>query len=94
MRVADLPKHAVLLLGSFLALVPTIFMISTALKSDEDYAIDKLGLPSPPVLDNFRSVIVDSPFGAWMFNSLILVVGAVGLGIVVSCLAAYAIACV
>lgn len=86
-------KHGVLLLASFLALVPTIFMISTALKSDEDYAIDKLGLPSPPVLDNFRSVIVDSPFGAWMVNSLILVVGAVGLSIVVSCLAAYAIAC-
>ena len=28
-----LPKHAVLLFAAFLALVPTIFMVSTALKT-------------------------------------------------------------
>ncbi len=93
LRVSDLPKHAVLLLAAFLALVPTIYMVATALKSDEEYAIDKLGLPSAPTLENFTSVLIDSPFATWMLNSLILVVGAVALSIVVSCLAAYAIAC-
>ena len=92
MRVADLPKHAVLLLASFLALVPTIFMISTALKTDEEYALDKIGFPAMPVLENFRAVLVDSPFLWWMLNSVILVAGAVALSTVVSCLAAYAIA--
>ena len=48
--------------AAFLALVPTIFMISTALKTDEEYAVDKLGFPDMPVLDNFRAVLVDSPF--------------------------------
>ena len=89
---AALPKHAVLLFSAFLALVPTIFMISTALKTEEEYAVDKLGFPSMPVLDNFRAVLVDSPFLWWMLNSLILVAGAVTLSTIVSCLAAYAIA--
>ena len=90
--LAALPKHAVLLFAAFLALVPTIFMVSTALKTEEEYAIDKLGFPDMPVFDNFRAVLVDSPFLWWMLNSLILVAGAVVLSTIVSCLAAYAIA--
>lgn len=92
MKPADLPKHAVLLLASFLALVPTVFMISTALKTEEVYAVDKLGFPAAPVLANFRAVLLDSPFLSWMLNSLVLVAGAVLLSTAVSCLAAYAIA--
>ena len=92
MKPGDALKQGVLLLASFIALVPTLFMIATALKSDEEYAVNKLGLPDTPVLENFRAVLVDSPFLAWMVNSLILVVGAVLLSTVVSCLAAYAIA--
>lgn len=91
-KPGDAVKHGVLLFASFLALVPTLFMIATALKSDEEYAVDKLGLPDVPVLDHFRAVLADSPFLEWMANSLILVVGAVALSTVVSCLAAYAIA--
>lgn len=90
--LGDALKQAVLLIASFIALVPTFYMIMTALKSEEEYALDKLGLPDAPILDNFRAVLVDSPFLAWMVNSFILVVGSVALSIVVSCLAAYAIA--
>ena len=85
-------KQLVLLLASILALVPTAYMIVTALKSDEEYAIDKLGLPSAPVLDNFSSVLVDSPFLHWMLNSAILVAGSVVLSTAISILGAYAIA--
>ena len=92
MKLADLPKHAVLLVASFLALVPTVFMIMTAMKTEQEYAVDKIGLPGAPAFDNFRAVLVDSPFLWWMLNSLVLVAGAVALSTVVSCLAAYAIA--
>lgn len=92
-KAGDAVKHGVLLLASFLALVPTLYMIVTALKTDEEYAADKLGLPESPVLDNFRAVLVDSPFLGWMANSFILVIGAVALSTIISCLAAYAIAC-
>lgn len=92
-QAGDALKQGVLLLSAFLAIVPTLFMIFTALKSEEDYAADKLGLPAHPVVDNFQAVLVDSPFLSWMANSALLVAGSVLLSIAVSCLAAYAIAC-
>jgi ABC-type glycerol-3-phosphate transport system permease component len=85
-------RHAILLLASFVALVPTIYMISTSLKSQEDYVFDKIGIPANPVLDHFRSALFDSPFMLWMTNSTVLVVGAVVVSAIVSCLGAYAIA--
>ena len=92
LQPGNMVKQLVLVLASLLALVPTIYMIITALKSDEEYAIDKLGFPHAPVLDNFRSVLVDSPFVHWMLNSSILVAGSVVLSTAVSVLGAYAIA--
>ncbi len=85
-------KQSVLAIAALMALIPTAFMIMTSLKSDEEYAFDKLGPPSQPVLENFRAVLADSPFLGWMANSALLVVGSVTISIVVSCLAAYAIA--
>ncbi|MFN4140213.1 carbohydrate ABC transporter permease [Aestuariivirga sp.] len=85
-------KQAVMLFAAFLALVPTGFMIMTALKPDEEYALDKIGPPSRLVLEHFHAVLADSPFLGWMANSAVLVLGSVLLSTVVSCLAAYAIA--
>jgi ABC-type glycerol-3-phosphate transport system permease component len=92
LQPGNLLKQAVLLLASVLALVPTLYMVVTALKSDEEYAIDKLGFPNAPVLENFRSVLVDSPFLHWMLNSAVLVAGSVILSTAISVLGAYAIA--
>src|SRR5262249_50061292 len=72
LRLDFLPKHGVLLFAAFLALVPTLFMIFTALKSDAEYGTNKVGIPQALVFDNFREVFFDSPFFAWMGNSLIL----------------------
>jgi ABC-type glycerol-3-phosphate transport system permease component len=85
-------KHGVLLVATFLAMAPTAFMILTALKSADEYTINKVGLPHPPVFDQFDEVLFQSPFFAWMENSLILAAGSVALSTVVSCLGAYAIA--
>ncbi|MEI7600286.1 MAG: carbohydrate ABC transporter permease [Aestuariivirga sp.] len=92
LQLGNVVKQTVLLLASFLALVPTIYMVVTALKSDEEYAIDKLGPPDAPVLDNFYAVLVESPFLHWMLNSTILVAGSVILSTTISVLGAYAIA--
>jgi ABC-type glycerol-3-phosphate transport system permease component len=85
-------KHGILLLATFLALVPSIFMILTSLKSQDEYTFNKVGLPLALVLDHFKSLFTDSPIFAWMGNSAILAVGAVILSTAVSCLGAYAIA--
>jgi ABC-type glycerol-3-phosphate transport system permease component len=85
-------QHFALILASAIALVPTLFMLNTAFKSQEEYLADKTGLPDALVLDHFRQILFDSPIFLWMANSLILVAGSVALSLVVSCLAAYAIA--
>ena len=77
-------RHAILLIASFVALVPTIYMISTSLKSQDEYVYDKIGFPSTPVLDHFKSALIDSPYLLWMTNSFILVVGSVVLSAVVA----------
>ena len=85
-------KHGILLVATLLALVPTIFMIATSLKSQEEYTFNKVGFPHPVVFEHFENVLFHSPFFAWMGNSIILAAGAVVLSTVVSCLGAYAIA--
>jgi ABC-type glycerol-3-phosphate transport system permease component len=85
-------KHGILLLAVFIALVPTIYMIMTALKSDDEYTFNKIGFPHALVLDHFDVVLFQSPFFQWMGNSAILAGGAVVLSTVVSCLGSYAIA--
>ena len=85
-------KHGILLAATFFALVPSIFMILTSLKSQDEYTFNKVGLPHALVLDHFESLVTDSPIFDWMANSAILVIGAVLLSTVVSCLGAYAIA--
>jgi ABC-type glycerol-3-phosphate transport system permease component len=85
-------KHAVLVIAGCVALVPTVFMLLTSLKSQDEYTFNKVGLPQSLVLDQFRNIFVDSPFLAWMGNSVILAAGAVLLSTAVSCLGAYAIA--
>src|SRR6516162_1418461 len=85
-------KYGILLAATFFALVPSIFMILTSLKSQDEYTFNKIGLPHALVLDQFESHISDSTIFDWMGNSAILVIGAVLLSTVVSCLGAYAIA--
>ncbi|HKP23382.1 MAG TPA: carbohydrate ABC transporter permease [Dongiaceae bacterium] len=85
-------KHGILIAATVIALSPTLFMILTSVKSQEEYTFNKVGLPQNAVLDHFRTVLFESDFIGWMANSVILAVGAVALSTVVSCLGAYAIA--
>ena len=85
-------KHGILVVATLIALFPTLFMILTSLKSDEEYTFNKVGWPREVVLDHFHGVLFESDFIGWMVNSVILAAGAVGLSTVVSCLGAYAIA--
>ena len=91
MHFRPLP-HLARTVASAIALVPTLFMLVTALKSQEAYQADKTGLPDTVVLDHFRHILFETPIFLWMANSLILVAGAVALSLAVSCPSAYAIA--
>ena len=85
-------KHGILVTATLIALFPTLFMILTSLKSDDEYTFNKVGWPQQIVLDHFHTVLFESDFINWMVNSVVLAVGAVALSTVVSCLGAFAIA--
>lgn len=85
-------KHGLLAVATLIALTPTLFMILTSLKGQEEYTFNKVGLPQAVVFDHFRNLLFESDFIAWMANSVVLAAGAVALSTVVSCLGAYAIA--
>lgn len=85
-------KHGVLVVATLVALMPSLFMILTSLKSQDEYIFNKVGFPHHIVFEHFRNVLFESDFLGWMVNSIILAFGAVILSTVVSCLGAYAIA--
>jgi ABC-type glycerol-3-phosphate transport system permease component len=92
LKTSQIFKQGILITASILALIPSLFMIMTAFKSQEEYSYDKVGLPDSLVFDHFKSILFDSPFALWMLNSSILVIGAVFVSTIVSCLGAYALA--
>jgi ABC-type glycerol-3-phosphate transport system permease component len=85
-------KHGVLVVATLVALMPSLFMILTSLKSQDEYIFNKVGFPQHIVFEHFHNVLFESDFLGWMVNSIILAFGAVILSTVVSCLGAYAIA--
>lgn len=71
---------------------PVFFAINNALKSNKGYILDRFGLVTEPTLDNFVQAWTRSHLSEYFFNSVIVTVGAVGLLLVVSSLAGFALA--
>jgi raffinose/stachyose/melibiose transport system permease protein len=91
-RSANLPHHVVLVLATALALGPLLFMLMTALKTDEQYLNDTLGLPWPLSFGNFREALHGGDFFIWLKNSAIMTFGAVVVSTLAAGLCAFAIA--
>jgi ABC-type glycerol-3-phosphate transport system permease component len=92
MRPAALARHGVLIAAILVALAPIAFMAMTSLKSREDYARDRVGLPTDPTFDNISTVLSDPNLSTWILNSVVITVGSVLLAMVAGVLAAYPIA--
>ena len=86
-------KHGAVLLVSLAAIVPIYFMVSTSFKTEVQYAESQLALPTSPTLVNYQQIFGNPMFLTWIRNSFLLTVLSVGIGITISALAAYALAC-
>lgn len=87
------------LLGFFAAIFlgPLVVMIVSAFKDDELRLLKELGtwkafVPTAPSLQNFADVFRRMPFHRFLLNSLVVVAGIVGGGLVVNSMIAYALA--
>jgi raffinose/stachyose/melibiose transport system permease protein len=85
-----LAKEAVLLVAVVIVLLPSLFVVITALKTSSDYSLDKIGLPPVPTLANVEEAMRGGRFGLWFWNSIVLAVGAVAVSLLVSAPAAFA----
>jgi ABC-type glycerol-3-phosphate transport system permease component len=85
---------AVWLIFSTLALstlYPVVFVTMTAFRTNDDYMSNPAGIPKAVTFDNLTNAFVNAQMGRFALNSLIVVVAAVILLTIVSCLAAYAL---
>lgn len=90
---AALTKHGVALLIAVSAIVPLYFMAATSLKTEVGYARNQLAVPTSPTLLNYTEILGNPMFLTWIRNTVVLTVVSVTIGIVISSLAAYALAC-
>jgi raffinose/stachyose/melibiose transport system permease protein len=91
-RLRPIGQQLVMLALCGVTLLPIYFMIVSALKSEVDYAKRPLGLPTAVTTENFARVIGRSGIVRWSLNSLLLTATSVALALLVSTLAAYALA--
>ncbi|UCF99674.1 MAG: carbohydrate ABC transporter permease [Spirochaetaceae bacterium] len=86
-------SHLVLIPISILFLVPLLLLISTALKSlPELMNVDFTWIPRKIILTNFPEALRVAPFGRYYINTILIVLGILGVQLVTISLAAYAFA--
>jgi ABC-type glycerol-3-phosphate transport system permease component len=85
-------RQVVVLFATLLSLFPVYFMTVSAFKSKSEYIADKWGLPDTLNGSNFVTALAGEKFFIRFANSTILTVGAVGVSLIIACLAAYAFA--
>lgn len=87
-----IPSHIIMVTWCLISLFPIFLLISNSLKGRKALFNNPFGLPLEPTLDNYSSVISDSNFFRYFANSLLVVVGSLGLILLLGSLAAYALA--
>jgi raffinose/stachyose/melibiose transport system permease protein len=75
-----------------LTLYPLYFVVVTALKTQKEYASNRMFPPAHPTLHNFGDAFRDGDLLRWMGNSIIVTVGAVAFSTLIAALAAYPLA--
>lgn len=89
--IMDIVSYVILVLGSFIMLMPLVWMLSTALKADQ-FRIYSSKLFDEWQFSNFVTIFKQIPMLKGFMNSIIVVVPSVLVGSYVSGLAAYAFA--
>jgi ABC-type glycerol-3-phosphate transport system permease component len=78
--------------ATLIVFFPIYFMLISSFKTQAEYTANKFGLPHTLFLSNFSTALAGDKFFLRFANSAILTVGAVGISLVIACLAAFAFA--
>ncbi len=86
-------KVFILHLISFIMLIPFFWLMSTALKAPTEVFTKTIQwLPKKLMFSNFTAIMEAAPFGLYMINTIIVVLGILGLQLLLIIPAAYAFA--
>jgi len=89
--VARILSYAILILGTFIAVVPFLWMVSGSLMNLTE-ATGRAVLPNTPQWDNYEKAWTDANFSDYFVNSVIIATITVTGQVIFSTLAAYAFA--
>jgi raffinose/stachyose/melibiose transport system permease protein len=89
--IGGLVRHVILLFFSAIALLPLYFMLTSSLKTRDEFISNQFGVPEKPVLSTLLQSIAGGELYLWVFNSLVVTFLAVALSTVLAALAAYPI---
>lgn len=90
--VGKIVKYIVLVVLALFILVPVLWMLSTALKTEaETYQPNPVWIPSKICLDSFRKFFGIYNFGKMTVNSLLTCIGSMIICTACSCLAGYGV---
>lgn len=90
--VASLLRYSFLIFLSLFVIIPILWMLSTAFKTEQQtYLPNPVWIPSPITLDSFKKFFSIYNFGTMTINSLVTCLGAMVICIVSSCFAGYGV---
>jgi ABC-type glycerol-3-phosphate transport system permease component len=90
-HLPDIAAYAFLIVMTIFSLGPVLWGLSTALKPpDQVIASPPVFLPATPTLENFKTVVFNTPFPRFFANSVLVAVGTILLALVVAVPMAYA----
>jgi raffinose/stachyose/melibiose transport system permease protein len=87
--VGAVARHGVLLAFTALALFPIYFMVSSAFKTNDEFAGNELGLPHHFVLSTLRAALAGGDIYRWLLNSVLVTATAVIASTALAALCAY-----
>ena len=91
-RMSNIVNYLVLILLASMILVPVLWMLSTAFKTEaQTYMPKPQWIPDPFTLDSFRKFFSTYNFGRMTLNSLITCLSAMVICIACACLAGYGV---
>ncbi|QQO10161.1 carbohydrate ABC transporter permease [Breznakiella homolactica] len=91
-KIGDIGVYAVLLAFSALVLIPVLWMVSTAFKSNaETMTVPPVWIPKHIDFNSFKRLWIAYPFATFFKNSIIVVLASMIICVFCSCLAGYGV---
>ena len=89
--LASIGLHATLLLATFSALFPILWVVLSSIKPASEIRRTEIKLFASPTLDNYTKLLTETDFPTWFLNSVVVAAFTMFFGIAMSATAGYAL---